>query len=94
MSHVCSLASAAIPDEVVAEALAGHRTGMVDVDLEDPRIDAVLDEMQRQGTVLDATLKVGFFREEMMAGRDSLATPPARRPDAPGEGPDAPGGRA
>ncbi len=90
MSHVCSLASAAIPDEVVAEALAGHRTGMVDVDLEDPRIDAVLDEMQRQGTVLDATLKVGFFREEMMAGRDSLATPPARRPDAPGEGPDAP----
>ena len=90
MSHVCSLASAAIPDEVVAEALAGGRSGMVEVDLEDPRIDAVLEEMQRQGTVLDATLKVGFFREEMVAGRDGLATPPARRPDAPGEGPDAP----
>lgn len=89
MSHVCSLASAAIPDEVVAEALAGHRTGMVDVDLEDPRIDAVLEEMRRGGTVLDATLKVGFFREEMTAGRDSLATTPAQRPDAPREGPDA-----
>ena len=89
MSHVCSLASAAIPDEVVAEALAGRRSGGVDVDLDDPRIDAVLEEMKRHGTVLDATLKVGFFREEMMAARDSLATPPARTPDVP-EGPDAP----
>lgn len=95
MSHVCSLASAAIPDDIVAEALAGRRSGMVEVDLDDPRIDAVLEEMKRQGTVLDATLKVGFFREEMMAARDSAAAPPARRPDAarpdaPREGPDAP----
>lgn len=85
MSHVCSLASAAIPDEVMAEAFAGRRTGMVDVDLDDPRIDAVLEEMRRQGTVLDATLKVGFFREERMAAlaRDSLGPPPAQRPDGP-----------
>ena len=87
MSHVCSLASAAIPDDVMAEAFAGRRSGMVDVDLDDPRIDAVLEEMKRQGTVLDATLKVGFFREERMAAlaRDSLGPPPARRPDAPRE---------
>ena len=78
MSHVCSLASAAIPDEVVAEALAGRRSGMVEVDLEDPRIDAVLEEMKRRGTVLDATLKVGFFREEMIAARDTFATPLAQ----------------
>lgn len=92
MSHVCSLASAAIPDEVMAEALAGRRSGMVDVDLADPRIDAVLEEMKRQGTVLDATLKVGFFREERMAAlaRDSLGPPPARRPDAPRGRPEGP----
>ena len=90
MSHVCSLASAAIPDEVVAEALAGRRSGIVDVALEDPRIDAVLAEMRRQGTVLDATLKVGFFREEMMAVGDSRATLSTRRPDTPREEPDAP----
>ncbi len=93
MSHVCSLASAALPDEVPAEARAGRRSGMVEVDLADPRIDAVLDEMRRRGTVLDATLKVGFFREEMVAARDSAAAPPARRPDAaprPARGPEAP----
>ena len=90
MSHVCSLASAAIPDEVLAEALAGRRSGRVDVDLDDPRIDAVLEEMKRQGTVLDATLKVGFFREQMTMIRDSAAAPPAPRPGAAREGPDAP----
>ena len=79
MSHVCSLASAAIPEEVVAEARAGRRAGMVDVDLEDPRIDAVLEEMRRRGTVLDATLKVGFFRAEMTIAQDSAAGPPAQR---------------
>ena len=91
MSHVCSLASAAIPDDVMAEAFAGRRTGMVDVDLDSPRIDAVLEEMERRGVVLDATLKVGFYREQMMAARDSamardtavardsLAAPPVRR---------------
>lgn len=93
MSHVCSLASAAIPDDVMAEALAGRRSGMVDVDLDDPRIDAVLEEMKRQGTVLDATLKVGFFREQMTAARDSatardsLAGPPAQRGAQRPEGP-------
>ncbi len=87
MSHVCSPASVAIPDEVVAEAPAGRRSGMVEVDLEDPRIDAVLEEMKRRGTVLDATLKVGFFREERMAARDSLATPPAERTVQTPEGP-------
>ena len=93
MSHVCSLASAALPDEVLAEARAGRRSGMVEVDLADPRIDAVLEEMKRQSTVLDATLKVGFFRERMTMARDSAAAPPARRPDAPprpAQGPDAP----
>ena len=92
MSHVCSLASAAIPDDVMAEALAGRRSGMVDVDLDDPRIDAVLEEMRRQGTVLDATLKVGFFREERMAAlaRDSLGPPPAPRPDAARGRPEGP----
>lgn len=94
MSHVCSLASAALPDEVVAEALAGRRSGMVEVDLDDPRIDAVLEEMKRRGTVLDATLKVGFFREEMMAARDSAAAPPARRPDTPPPDPRRRGVRA
>ncbi|WP_419856588.1 amidohydrolase family protein [Candidatus Palauibacter irciniicola] len=96
MSHVCSLASAAIPDEVIEEARAGRRSGRVEVDLTDPRIDAVLEEMKRQGTVLDATLKVGFFREQMTMVRDSAAAPPAPpappapRPDATREGPDAP----
>lgn len=91
MSHVCSLASAAIPEEVLAEALAGRRSGMVEVDLDDPRVDAVLEEMKRQNTVLDATLKVGFFREQMTMVRDSAAAPPAPRtprPDATGEGPE------
>ena len=97
MSHVCSLASAAIPEEVVAEALAGRRSGRVDVDLDDPRIDAVLEEMKRQGTVLDATLKVGFFREQMTMARDSAAAPPpppAPRPDAPPSDPRRRGVRA
>ena len=90
MSHVCSLASAAIPEDVVAEARAERRTGMVDVDLTDPRIDAVLEEMRRQGTVLDATLKVGFFRAEMTALLDSAV----RRPDAPPPDPRRRGVRA
>ena len=94
MSHVCSLASAAIPEEVAAEALAGRRSGMVEVDLEDPRIDAVLEEMKRRGTVLDATLKVGFFREARMAAQDTLATPPAQRPEGPPPDPRRRGVRA
>ncbi|MYC86862.1 MAG: amidohydrolase family protein [Gemmatimonadales bacterium] len=94
MSHVCSLASAAIPEEVMADALAGRRSGRVDVDLDDPRIDAVLEEMKRQGTVLDATLKVGFFREQMTMARDSAPAPPAPRPDAPPPDPRRRGVRA
>ncbi len=94
MSHMCSLASAAIPEEVVSEALAGRRSGMVEVDLEDPRIDAVLEEMKRRGTVLDATLKVGFFREARMAAQDTLATPPAQRPEGPPPDPRRRGVRA
>ncbi len=93
MSHVCSLASAALPDDIIAEAFAGRRTGMVDVDLDSPQIDQVLEEMARRGVVLDATLKVGFFRERMTAARDSamardsLAGPPAEREAQRPEGP-------
>ncbi len=64
----------------MAEALAGRRSGRVDVDLDDPRIDAVLEEMKRHGTVLDATLKVEagkyanlvFLEEDPTAGVENL----------------------
>ena len=58
MSHVCDLGSAAIPDDVFREGQEGRRSGFVDVDLNDPVIDSVFAAMRRNGTVLDATLRI------------------------------------
>ena len=58
MSHVCSFGSAAIPDDVFRDGQEGRRTGFVDVDLNDPAVDSVFALMRRNGTVLDATIRV------------------------------------
>ena len=58
MSHVCSIGSAAIPDDVYREGQEGKRTGFVDVDLNDPAVDAVFALMKQNRTVLDATIRV------------------------------------
>lgn len=76
MSHVCSLAAAAIPDDVFAEGQAGLRSGFVDVDLESPSIDAVLKEMKTRGIVLDATIRIMVARENRPP-REQRPPPPA-----------------
>ena len=67
MSHVCSLAAAAIPEDVYEAGQRGERRGFVEVDLESPTIDAVLAEMRRRGTVLDATIRIHVASEQSMA---------------------------
>ena len=81
MSHVCSLAAAAIPDAVYEEGQTGARSGFVDVDLESPAIDEVLGEMREHGTVLDATLRI------VVAAEARGAQPPTPPPTAEREGP-------
>lgn len=84
MSHVCSVGSAAIPDDVFREGQEGRRTGFVDVDLNHPAVDSVFALMRRHGTVLDATIRVvvevGLRR---MAAIDAVNAP------RPGEAPDS-----
>ena len=88
MSHVCSIGSAAIPEDVFREGQEGRRTGFVDVDLNHPAVDSVFALMRRNGTVLDATIRVvvqvGLRR---MAAIDTVNVPP------PGETADTTGAR-
>ena len=78
MSHVCDLGSAAIPDDVFREGQEGRRSGFVDVDLNDPVIDSVFAAMRRNGTVLDATLRIVVqIGQRRMAAIDTVGARPA-----------------
>ena len=84
MSHVCSIGSAAIPDDVFREGQEGRRTGFVDVDLDDPAVDAVFALMKRNGTVLDATIRVIVqIGQRRMAEIDNVNAPPPPRRGPP-----------
>lgn len=92
MSHVCSVGSAAIPDDVFREGQEGRRTGFVDVDLNHPAVDSVFALMRRNGTVLDATIRVvvqvGLRR---MAAIDTVNAPrPVEAADSARAGPPQP----
>lgn len=90
MSHVCGLGSAAIPDDVFREGQEGRRSGFVDVDLDDPAIDSVFAAMSRNGTVLDATLRIVVqIGQRRMAAIDTVG---ARRPLEAGDSARAAGG--
>ena len=83
MSHVCSIGSAAIPDDVFREGQEGKRTGFVAVDLNDPAVDAVFALMKRNRTVLDATIRVVVrIGQRRMAEIDRV-----NAPQPPGAGP-------
>ena len=73
MSHVCDIGSAAIPDDVFQEGQEGRRSGFVEVDLNDPAVDSVFAVMRRNGTVLDATLRIFVEMERQQAAADSAA---------------------
>ncbi len=64
MSHVCSVLSAAIPEEVFRAGQEGRQSGFVEVDLAHPAVDSVFAAMQEHGTVLDATLRIVVMNEE------------------------------
>ena len=81
MSHVCDIGSAAIPADVFREGQEGLRSGFVDIDLDDPAIDSVFAAMKRNGTVLDATLRIVVqIGQRRMAAIDTAG---ARRPTPP-----------
>ena len=84
MSHVCDVGSAAIPDDVFREGQEGRRTGFVDVDLGDPAVDSVFAAMRRNGTVLDATLRIVVeIGQRRMAAIDTVgARPPGEAADS------------
>ena len=92
MSHVCDLGSAAIPDDVFREGQEGLRSGFVDVDLDDPVIDSVFAAMRRNGTVLDATLRIVVqVGQRRMAAIDTVgARPPGEAADTARAAPDRP----
>ena len=73
MSHVCDVGSAAIPEDVFLEGQEGRRSGFVEVDLNDPAVDSVFAAMRRNGTVLDATLRIFVEMERRQAAADSAA---------------------
>ena len=76
MSHVCDIGSAAIPDDVFRDGQEGRRTGFVEVDLNDPAVDSVFAVMRRNGTVLDATLRVVVeVGQARMAAVDTVNVP-------------------
>ncbi|MCY4573603.1 MAG: amidohydrolase family protein [Gemmatimonadetes bacterium] len=77
MAHSCGIMQAAIPDDVYREGEEGKRSGVVEVDLNGPEVDTLFATMKRNGTVLDATLRVMVPREWLMVERD---TAEARRP--------------
>ena len=74
MSHVCDVGSAAIPDDVFLEGQEGRRSGFVEVDLGVPAVDSVFAVMRRNGTVLDATLRIFVEMERRRAAVDSTRT--------------------
>ncbi|MDE2804631.1 MAG: amidohydrolase family protein [Gemmatimonadota bacterium] len=79
MSHVCDVGSAAIPDDVFREGQEGLRSGFVDVSLDDPAIDSVFAAMRRNGTVLDATLRIVVqIGQRRMAAVDTVGAAPPR----------------
>ena len=84
MSHVCDIGSAAIPDDVFREGQEGLRSGFVDVDPDDPAIDSVFATMRRNGTVLDATLRIVVqIGQRRMAAIDTVgARPPGQAGDS------------
>lgn len=84
MSHVCDVGSAAIPDDVFREGQEGRRSGFVDVDLDDPAVDSVFAAMRRNGTVLDATLRIVVeIGQRRMAAIDTVgARPPGEAADS------------
>ena len=92
MSHVCDLGSAAIPEDVYREGQEGRRTGFVEVDLNDPAIDSVFATMSRNGTVLDATLRIVVqIGQRRMAAIDTVgARPPGAAADSARAAPDRP----
>ena len=92
MSHVCDVGSAAIPDDVFREGQEGLRSGFVDVDPDDPAIDSVFAVMRRNGTVLDATLRIVVeIGQRRMAAIDTVgARPPGETGDSARAGPDRP----
>ena len=76
MSHVCDIGSAAIPDDVFQEGQEGRRAGFIDVDLNDPAVDSVFAVMRRNGTVLDATIRVVVeVGQARMAAIDTVNAP-------------------
>ena len=78
MSHVCDIGSAAIPDDVFQEGQEGRRAGFIDVDLNDPAVDSVFAVMRRNGTVLDATIRVVVeVGQARMAAIDTVNAPRA-----------------
>jgi len=77
MSHICSFAAAAIPQDVFEDGQAGRRSGFVDVDIESPAIDKVFQVMKEKGTVLDATVRVYVAMERQQASSPSRPPPPA-----------------
>lgn len=95
MSHVCDLGSAAIPDDVFREGQEGLRSGFVDVDLDDPVIDSVFAAMRRNGTVLDATLRIVVqIGQRRMAAIDTVGARPPDSAAARGPRPSADSARA
>ena len=92
MSHVCDIGSAAIPDDVFREGQEGLRSGFVDVAPDDPTIDSVFAVMRRNGTVLDATLRIVVqIGQRRMAAIDTVgAQPPGETGDSASAGPDLP----
>ena len=93
MSHVCDIGSAAIPDDVFREGQEGLRSGLVEVDLSDPVVDSVFGIMRRNGTVLDATLRVTVeVTQERMAAIDTSGARPPEEAEDPGGPGDAPPG--
>ena len=84
MSHVCDIGSAAIPDDVFRDGQEGRQSGFVDIDLDDPAIDSVFATMRRNGTVLDATLRIVVeIGQRRMAAIDTVgARPPGQASDS------------
>ena len=82
--------SAAIPDDVFRDGQEGRRSGFVEVDLTVPAVDSVFAAMRRNGTVLDATLRLfEQIGQARMAAIDTVeARPPGEAPDSTRETPD------
>ncbi len=81
---------AELTDELL-EGQEGRRSGFVEVDLGDPAVDSVFAAMSRNGTVLDATLRIFVEMERRQAAADSAAAA-NEAADSAGAGPTPPDG--